>query len=88
MQFLSRPFVPGDSVQLEAAALKVTGTVEKIAPMRTMLRMDDDTLVSLPNKVQEGMREGGVVRDVGSRFIWGLGGRRKEERGEGEGARE
>jgi small-conductance mechanosensitive channel len=52
MQFLSRPFVPGDSIQLQGPSnLSVAGTVEKVAPMRTMLRTDDDTLVSIPNKV-------------------------------------
>lgn len=50
--FLSRPFVPGDSVTCQAAgAILVSGVVEKVTPMRTLLRTDDDVFVTLPNKV-------------------------------------
>lgn len=49
--FLSRPFVPGDSVTCQAAgAILVSGVVEKVTPMRTLLRTDDDVFVTLPNK--------------------------------------
>jgi len=51
--FLSRPFVPGDSITVQAAgAILVSGVVEKVTPMRTLLRTDDDVLVTLPNKVR------------------------------------
>lgn len=53
--FLSRPFVPGDSITVQAAgAILVSGVVEKVTPMRTLLRTDDDVLVTLPNKVGAG----------------------------------
>lgn len=50
--FVSRPFVPGDSITVQApGAILVSGVVEKVTPMRTLLRTDDDVLVTLPNKV-------------------------------------
>jgi small-conductance mechanosensitive channel len=65
LQFLSRPFVPGDSIQLQGPSnLSVSGTVERVAPMRTMLRTDDDTLVSIPNKVKRGGLLGSWVRNA------------------------
>lgn len=50
--FLSRPFVPGDSITVQQqGGILVSGVVEKVTPMRTLLRTDDDVLVTLPNKV-------------------------------------
>jgi hypothetical protein len=51
LQFLARPFVPGDNVTLGSAATGLTGIVERITPMRTTLRTEDDILVTIPNKV-------------------------------------
>lgn len=51
--FLSRPFVPGDSITVQQqGGVLVSGVVEKVTPMRTLLRTDDDVLVTLPNKVR------------------------------------
>jgi hypothetical protein len=71
--FLSRPFVPGDSITVQApGAILVSGVVERVAPMRTLLRTDDGVLVTLPNKV-------GSYEHVaaGLRAVWcGVGRRR------------
>jgi hypothetical protein len=44
--------VPGDNVTLGGAATGLTGIVERITPMRTTLRTEDDILVTIPNKVR------------------------------------
>jgi hypothetical protein len=52
LQFLSRPFVAGDVVQFNGpGSMTVAGVVDKVAPMRVMLRTDDGAVVSIPNKV-------------------------------------
>jgi small-conductance mechanosensitive channel len=51
-QFLSRPFVAGDSITVQSTRhVIVSGTVERITPLRTLMRTDDDVLVTVPNKV-------------------------------------
>ena len=52
LQFVSRPFVVGDRVELRTAggASVVTGLVERIAPMSTTLRNDQNIPISIPNK--------------------------------------
>jgi small-conductance mechanosensitive channel len=56
LQFLSRPFVAGDMVQFNGPGnLSVTGVVDKVAPMRVMLRTEDGAVVSIPNKVGGGL---------------------------------
>jgi small-conductance mechanosensitive channel len=52
LQFLSRPFVAGDSITVQSTRhVIVSGTVERITPLRTLMRTDDDVLVTVPNKV-------------------------------------
>ncbi|KAF8062759.1 D-threonine aldolase [Scenedesmus sp. PABB004] len=49
--FLSRPFVPGDSIVVQGVGnVIVSGTVERVTPMRTLVRGLDDELVAVPNK--------------------------------------
>lgn len=49
--FFTRPFVDGDSVLVQAAGgLTVSGVVEKTTIMRTVMRTDDDVVVTIPNK--------------------------------------
>uniref|UniRef100_A0A383W8Y8 Mechanosensitive ion channel MscS domain-containing protein n=1 Tax=Tetradesmus obliquus TaxID=3088 RepID=A0A383W8Y8_TETOB len=49
--FLSRPFVAGDSITVQSTRhVIVSGTVERITPLRTLMRTDDDVLVTVPNK--------------------------------------
>lgn len=52
LQFVSRPFVVGDRVELRTAggASVVTGLVERIAPMSTTVRNDHNIPISIPNK--------------------------------------
>lgn len=52
MQFITRPFVVGDRVELRTSsgASVVTGLVERIAPMHTTIRSDLNTPVTIPNK--------------------------------------
>jgi hypothetical protein len=53
LQFLSRPFVAGDSITVQSTRhVIVSGTVERITPLRTLMRTDDDVLVTVPNKVR------------------------------------
>jgi hypothetical protein len=55
LQFLSRPFVAGDSITVQSTRhVIVSGTVERITPLRTLMRTDDDVLVTVPNKVRLG----------------------------------
>eukprot|EP00878_Enallax_costatus_P018045 GHUV01018974.1.p1 GENE.GHUV01018974.1~~GHUV01018974.1.p1 ORF type:complete len:531 (+),score=75.48 GHUV01018974.1:260-1852(+) len=50
--FLSRPFVPGDAITVQGPSnFWISGTVERVTPMRTLMRTDDDVLVTMPNKV-------------------------------------
>ncbi|WIA40942.1 hypothetical protein OEZ86_004596 [Tetradesmus obliquus] len=50
--FLSRPFVAGDSITVQSTRhVIVSGTVERITPLRTLMRTDDDVLVTVPNKI-------------------------------------
>jgi hypothetical protein len=69
LQFLSRPFVAGDVVQFNGpGSMTVAGVVDKVAPMRVMLRTEDGAVVSIPNKVgragvdalREGRRRKGI----------------------------
>ena len=50
--YLTRPFVVGERVTLQtpAGAPVVTGVVERIDPMRTLIRSDRAAPVSIPNK--------------------------------------
>ena len=52
VQFLTRPFVVGDRIELKTTGggSILTGVVERIDPMRTMIRMDDSVPVNIPNK--------------------------------------
>jgi hypothetical protein len=52
--FLTRPFVIGDQVRFVGALLgaePVTGTVEGVEIMRTLVRTSEGTLVAVPNKL-------------------------------------
>ena len=53
MQFLSRPFVVGDRVELSSAGGErvLVGVIERVDPMRTIIRTDAALPVTIPNKV-------------------------------------
>jgi small-conductance mechanosensitive channel len=53
MQFLSQPFVVGDRVEIltSGGGRVITGTVERVDPMRTILRSDAELPITMPNKV-------------------------------------
>ena len=63
-QFISQPFLVGDRVQIATAsgAKVLTGVVERIDPMRTIVRSDTDVPMTVPNKVRSG----------GNHVIWCL----------------
>ena len=51
-QFLSQPFLVGDRVEVATGtgAKVLTGVVERIDPMRTIVRSDVDVPITIPNK--------------------------------------
>ena len=53
LQFLSRPFVVGERIDIShsSGAKFLTGFVERVDPMRTILRTDTCMPVMIPNKV-------------------------------------
>ena len=53
LQFLSRPFVVGDRIDVTTSggARVLTGYVERVDPMRTIMRSDAGLPYMLPNKV-------------------------------------
>ena len=53
VQFLSRPFVVGDRVELSSAGGErvLVGVIERVDPMRTIIRTDASLPVTIPNKV-------------------------------------
>lgn len=66
--FLTRPFVPGDTVTLGG---NVSGVVERVSPMRTTLLTDDGVVVTIPNKVCGGLRGlAGAGLDAHSVWVW------------------
>ena len=52
MQFLSRPFVVGDRIDVNTSGgtKMLTGYVERVDPMRTIIRSDAGLPFMLPNK--------------------------------------
>jgi small-conductance mechanosensitive channel len=52
-QFLSRPFVVGDRIDITSSggAKVVMGYVERVDPIYTVLRTDTGLPVTIPNKV-------------------------------------
>lgn len=52
LQFLTRPFVVGDRIELKTTGggTVLIGIVENIDPMRTVLRTDSNVPVAVPNK--------------------------------------
>lgn len=54
MQFLSRPFVVGDRIDIASGsgAKFATGYVERVDPIYTVLRTDTGLPVTIPNKVE------------------------------------
>lgn len=52
-QFLTQPFVVGDSVRLlgSGGGEVVAGVVESVDPMNTIVRMNDGVPVIIPNSV-------------------------------------
>lgn len=52
-QFLSQPFVMGDRVEIltSGGSRVITGTVERVDPMRTIMRSDAELPITMPNKV-------------------------------------
>ena len=57
MQFLSRPFVVGERIDISfsSGGKFMTGYVEQVAPMRTILRTDSCVPVTIPNKVSRAL---------------------------------
>lgn len=55
MQYLSRPFVVGDKIDVmtSSGGKVVSGFVEEVSPMRTHLRTDHWMSIMVPNKVRE-----------------------------------
>lgn len=53
-QFLSQPFVVGDRVEIltSGGSRVITGTVERVDPMRTIMRSDAELPITMPNKVR------------------------------------
>lgn len=51
--FLSRPFLPGDRVQVFSnnGSLIYSGIVERVNPLRTIIRTDKNYPLTIPNKV-------------------------------------
>ena len=51
-QFVSQPFLVGDRVDIatSSGSKALSGTVERIDPMRTILRTDHDVPITIPNK--------------------------------------
>lgn len=43
----------GDHVTCQGAGVVLSGVVERVTPMRTYIRTDDDVIVTVPNKVRE-----------------------------------
>ena len=54
LQFLSRPFVVGDRVELSSGGGErvLVGVIERVDPMRTIVRTDASLPVTIPNKVR------------------------------------
>ena len=53
LQFISRPFVVGDRIEISSVGGSkfVVGTVERVDPMRTIIRTDSCMPITIPNKV-------------------------------------
>ena len=53
LQFISRPFVVGDRIEISSVGGSkfVVGTVERVDPMRTIIRTDACMPITIPNKV-------------------------------------
>ena len=53
VQFLSRPFVVGDRVELSSGGGErvMVGVIERVDPIRTIIRTDASLPVTIPNKV-------------------------------------
>ena len=51
-QFLSQPFLVGDRVEVATGngARVLTGVIERIDPMRTIVRSDAEVPITIPNK--------------------------------------
>jgi len=52
VQFITRPFIVGDRIELKTTGggTVLVGIVEKIDPMRTVLRTDGTVPQAIPNK--------------------------------------
>jgi len=53
LQFISRPFVVGDRIEISSVGGSkfVVGVVERVDPMRTIIRTDSCMPITIPNKV-------------------------------------
>ena len=57
MQFISRPFVVGERIEVMApgsGSKWLVGVVERVDPMRTIIRSDACLPITIPNKVTSG----------------------------------
>lgn len=61
MQFISRPFVVGDRIEISSVGGSkfVVGVVERVDPMRTIIRTDACMPITIPNKVHQGLNKFG-----------------------------
>jgi len=68
-QFVSQPFLVGDRVDIatSSGSKALSGTVERIDPMRTILRTDHDVPITIPNKAS------GLLRSQNEIKGWLLG---------------
>lgn len=58
LQFISRPFVVGDRIEISSVGggkSFVVGTVERVDPMRTIIRTDACMPITIPNKVSQSL---------------------------------
>ncbi|KAK9807577.1 hypothetical protein WJX72_003191 [[Myrmecia] bisecta] len=69
--FLSRPFVVGDRIELTTGtgAKMLTGFVERVDPMRTIIRTDTCLPIMIPNKVLSEMIISNESRIMKSRVV-------------------
>ena len=67
-QFLSQPFLVGDRVEVATATgtRVLTGVVERIDPMRTIVRSDQDVPITIPNKASRALNT--LRRDTDPKF--------------------
>ena len=66
LQFISRPFVVGDRIEISSVGGSkfVVGTVERVDPMRTIIRTDSCMPITIPNKVGTASSQQSFVKNL------------------------